>query len=320
MFEDPENPFFSVVVPTYNRASIIGDCMNSVVSQLFKNWELIVIDDGSTDDTGNEVHKIVDRRIRYFKIPRSERSAARNFGVSKSKGQYICFLDSDDYFKPCYLGNLFNRIGETAGVQGIFLGGVEYVNSRKEVIKQWCPLPDLQHQLLVIYILKNRLVVPTISICAHKSILESIKFDERFSLWEDTHLAMRMVADHAYFPFTDNYVCALLHDKSTVGMSLSEVKMSDVVRYADAITSLVGLPYANHFSQVNRQYFLDYLQAKYQLYIYQAFINKQHGIVLSILKLAFNNSKSLGSLYYYIKTLVKVFIQSSLRIDFKCMF
>jgi glycosyltransferase involved in cell wall biosynthesis len=90
----------SVVVPTYNQALHIGECLRSVVSQTYADWEVVVVDDGSTDGTRSEVAKLDDDRIKYFHQVHYGVSEARNVGVSRSSGNYIAFLDSDDMFHP----------------------------------------------------------------------------------------------------------------------------------------------------------------------------------------------------------------------------
>jgi glycosyltransferase involved in cell wall biosynthesis len=89
---------FSIVIPTYNRADIITKTIESVLSQSYPSFELIIVDDGSKDNTEEVIKKISDSRIKYFKIPNQERGAARNFGTNIAKGDYITFLDSDDVF------------------------------------------------------------------------------------------------------------------------------------------------------------------------------------------------------------------------------
>lgn len=89
-------PFFSIVIPTYNRADTVISSVESVLDQTFRDFEVIVIDDGSTDETRKVIEGISDARIKYFWKENGERGAARNFGISKSAGDYITFLDSDD--------------------------------------------------------------------------------------------------------------------------------------------------------------------------------------------------------------------------------
>ncbi len=88
--------FFSIVMPTYNRGHLIGMSIESVLNQTFKSFELLIVDDGSTDKTEEVVKKFENSQITYFKKDNSERGAARNFGASKARGRYINFFDSDD--------------------------------------------------------------------------------------------------------------------------------------------------------------------------------------------------------------------------------
>lgn len=110
MSQSSSEVFFSIVVPTYNRASFIVETIASVLAQSYLAYEIIVVDDGSTDNTQPIVSKLLLPNIRYYKIINSERGAARNFGVSKAKGLYVTFLDSDDVYYPNYLSNAFESL------------------------------------------------------------------------------------------------------------------------------------------------------------------------------------------------------------------
>ena len=88
---------FSIIVPTYNREEYIIKCIDSILDQTYDNFEAIIIDDGSTDNTDNLVKKYHDKRIKYFKNTNHGIGYSRNFGLNKAKGDYIFFLDSDDY-------------------------------------------------------------------------------------------------------------------------------------------------------------------------------------------------------------------------------
>ena len=89
----------SVIIPTYNCAQYIGVAVESVLAQTFADYELIVVDDGSTDETG-DVLKQYEGRLTLIRQENQERSAARNTGIRASAGQYIAFLDSDDIWQP----------------------------------------------------------------------------------------------------------------------------------------------------------------------------------------------------------------------------
>jgi glycosyltransferase involved in cell wall biosynthesis len=92
-------PFFSIIIPTYNREKFLKIALNSVFYQSFSDFELIVIDDGSTDNTARVVQSIKDSRLHYHVYEHAGVSAARNIGITRAQGEFICFLDSDDRFR-----------------------------------------------------------------------------------------------------------------------------------------------------------------------------------------------------------------------------
>ena len=91
---------FTIVVPTYNRAHLISETLDSLQKQQYDNFEVVIVDDGSTDNTEEVVTGIINGKIRYFKKENAERAVARNFGIKKATGDYITFLDSDDILYP----------------------------------------------------------------------------------------------------------------------------------------------------------------------------------------------------------------------------
>jgi glycosyltransferase involved in cell wall biosynthesis len=95
------NPLVSIIIPTYNRAHLIGDTLDSVLGQTYENWECIIVDDGSTDNTKEVVdeYKNLNSRFQYHHRPNDRlkgANACRNYGFSMSQGEYAMFLDSDD--------------------------------------------------------------------------------------------------------------------------------------------------------------------------------------------------------------------------------
>lgn len=97
------SPIFSIIIPTYNRAHLIGATIESILQQDFAHFEVLVIDDGSKDNTNEVVEKFSDSRIQYFKKDNAERGAARNYGAVRAKGNYVNFFDSDDLMYPNHL-------------------------------------------------------------------------------------------------------------------------------------------------------------------------------------------------------------------------
>lgn len=86
----------SVIIPTFNRSYILGKAIDSILDQTYKNWELIIVDDGSSDNTEELVKSYKTTQIRYFKKKHAGPCAARNYGIVKAKGKWITYVDSDD--------------------------------------------------------------------------------------------------------------------------------------------------------------------------------------------------------------------------------
>lgn len=104
-------PKYSIIIPTFNDSARISRAVNSVIRQRVEDWELIIVDDGSTDDTSETVKPFLkDHRINYTKKLNAGVAAARNTGFKKSKGKYIVFLDSDDEVKPQLLSDYERKI------------------------------------------------------------------------------------------------------------------------------------------------------------------------------------------------------------------
>lgn len=107
----------SVVIPTYNRAKFLPRAIESVLAQTFTDWELIIADDGSTDNTEDVLQAYLkDSRIRYIKNPNRGATFARNLGASKAEGGYLTFLDSDDEAHPDWLETFHDEIQKGAEV------------------------------------------------------------------------------------------------------------------------------------------------------------------------------------------------------------
>lgn len=106
-------PLVSIIIPVYNAEKYIGRCLNSILSQNFSDWEVVLIDDGSTDRSGITCDEYVnqDSRIRAFHQKNAGVSAARNLGIEKAIGDYICFVDADDWVDSDFLEkmNFFDK-------------------------------------------------------------------------------------------------------------------------------------------------------------------------------------------------------------------
>ncbi len=134
----------SVIIPTYNRAHLIGRAINSVLNQTHQGFELIVVDDGSTDNTEDVTKEFQqkDERVIYLRHKQNKGgSAARNTGIKASKGKYIAFLDSDDEWLPEKLEkqiNMFNIVPDNIGL--IYCGYYKILEKNGEILKEIIPI------------------------------------------------------------------------------------------------------------------------------------------------------------------------------------
>ena len=179
-------PLFSIILPTYNRRKLLPRAVESVLAQEYTNWELIIIDDGSTDDTRDYVIGILNNKIQYHYHENKGRSASRNKGLEKSKGQYICFLDSDDELLPNYLSCFQHNLNNTTNK--LFLSGVGLVDD-KSVIKI---MPNSNRSTCIVQCLEG--LFNLMPFCFHKSLLLTRRFDESIYYGEDYKFLVPIIA------------------------------------------------------------------------------------------------------------------------------
>ena len=118
-------PKFSIIIPVYNIEQYIRECLQSVVAQTFTDWECIIVNDGSTDNSMERIRGLEDERIRVISQTNMGLSAARNAGIKAAKGEYIFLLDGDDWIVPDALERLNKHID---GQDMICYGGKRFAH------------------------------------------------------------------------------------------------------------------------------------------------------------------------------------------------
>lgn len=202
----------SVILPTYNRSHLIGDAIQSVLDQSYTDFELIVIDDGSTDDTANLVQAFNDNRIRYIYQPNGGVANARNHGVRQAKHDLITFLDSDDVYLPHKLQkqvDYFQAHPNTVFLYSNYL----FVDADLNLIET----RRLHVQGHVFRKLLWRCEIPTPTVMMKRCVFETAGgFDETLALREDVDLWWRIAARHPISCIDEPLVQVRWHPDNTV--------------------------------------------------------------------------------------------------------
>lgn len=222
----PDNPpiIFSIIIPTYNRASLIGDTLQSLVSQSFKQFEILVVDDGSKDNTKEVMAEWVqkDSRIQYFVKQNGERGAARNYGIERAQGRYITFIDSDDIAYDNHLQhayhNLYQRKWPECYAQA-------YEIKDKTTGKLLVEGKSLSAETVNDQLLKGNLL-SCIGVFVKREVLGELRFedDRNFAGTEDWLLWLQLAARYPIYYSNKVTACMLEHDTRSV-LSFPEDKL-----------------------------------------------------------------------------------------------
>mgnify|MGYP001584988006 CR=1 FL=1 len=198
------DPVFSVVISTYNRKDILPRAINSVLGQTFGDFELLVIDNGSTDGTEGVVRAIDDERLKYVKNPTPTDSCdgPRNYGIGMSRGAFISFLDDDDIWYPERLARMKKAIDENPGIPAFCHNENMNVGGAISKVLRHGPWSDDLYERLMY----DGNCLSTCAVAIRKDVFDSLKgFDLRreFSAAADYDFWIRMAAEGIKIHFID---------------------------------------------------------------------------------------------------------------------
>jgi len=182
-------PFFSVIIPVYNRASALRTAIESVRAQTSQDFEIVVVDDGSKDDPRSVAESFGDPRIRFFRQDNQGGGAARNTALDMAQGRFIAPLDSDDIFLPQHLERMKALLDGTTNLVGYARMRVDRGEGRV-FLKP--PRAIRQNEEMASYLLCDRGFVPTITIAVERDMAKTIRYNTRLVAAEDTDFAIRL--------------------------------------------------------------------------------------------------------------------------------
>lgn len=212
-------PFFSIVIPSYNRADLIAKAIQSVLDQTFQDFEIIVVDDCSKDNTAEVVAAFHHPGIRYYRNEVNlERSATRNRGILEATGKYITFLDSDDYYFPGHLKKSYDHLAKhhsdiyyqryaIVDDRGIQTGQGRWI--KQEVFKQ---------------LLKEGTVLHLNGIFVKKEISRTVLFREDMNQSEDYEYFIRLLMNHP-IEYTNELTSALLSHQGRGVLNINKASL-----------------------------------------------------------------------------------------------
>lgn len=192
---------FSVIIPTNNRPKALLKAVKSVLSQKYQNFEVIVINDTSTENY-TEIEKFLssDNRISYFRVEYNNRSKTRNFGIDKAQGDWICFLDDDDVYLDNHLEVLNASIKKNNSKIGIYHTLTE-IHTKTNISKQREIKEHNQHPINY-YLFGNYFTMN--NYCAHQSIFNKHPFPETLWVAEDKYQQITSMAEFPVY-YSNNY-------------------------------------------------------------------------------------------------------------------
>lgn len=183
----------SIIIPTYNREKLIIRSINSILNQTYHNIEVILVDDGSTDNTKKVISQIKDKRFRYIKLRKNQgANVARNIGIQKAIGNYITFQDSDDIFHSDKLEKQINNLKKYNSDFDFCKIRVNINNKLKTIF----PNKKQEKNILkneTINELCNGNFISTQSMLVKKSYIKKYLFDPEFPRLQDYDLVLRML-------------------------------------------------------------------------------------------------------------------------------
>jgi len=214
----------SVVIPTYNRGDVLMNAVASVLAQTRPPAEVIVVDDGSRDDTADRMAALTDPRVRYLRQDNAGVSAARNTGVRAACGDVVAFLDSDDVWKPDKLAHDLDVLERHPEVDAVFTDldkrdGEAYVGSFARDCPPFVRLLArhagadpvvLEPRELRLLLLEEVPIMPS-AFAIRRAVFERVGgFDTTWRSWEDWELFLRLAAANARFAYVDRPLATVI--------------------------------------------------------------------------------------------------------------
>ena len=186
---------FSVIIPTYNRGNLIAKTIESLLNQTYLNFEILIVDDGSTDNTSEIVAPFLSSKVKYFRKENSERGATRNYGTKLASGDYINWFDSDDIAYPNHLSEAELFSGKLNNSE-IFHLSFQYNKPDGSLFRSAEHFPEADNPILY---LGNNLSCNGVFVRRDVALRNLFNEDRKISASEDYDLWLRLAAQYPIY-------------------------------------------------------------------------------------------------------------------------
>jgi glycosyltransferase involved in cell wall biosynthesis len=228
------NPKVSVIIPTYNRAKILPRTIESVLNQTFKDFELIIVDDGSTDNTKQTVGEFQkrDSRVKYiwqenFGAP----AGPKNTGIKNAKGKYIAFLDDDDEWLPEKLERQIKLFSNSSGNLGFVGCNILVVEEKTKKIIKKLKMPSYPKEIFLKKLLEGNFIFTSSSILIKREVLNKVGlFDTNLKYADDWDLWLR-ISENFSFDFVPEYLLKYYIHQKGITINLKPFQEAEEHQY-----------------------------------------------------------------------------------------
>lgn len=263
-FNSQRLPLVSVIVTTFNRASLLSQTLASILAQTFGDFELIVVDNMSTDETSNYVNGLDDERVRYFKNPNYGVIAVnRNYGVMQAKGEYVAFCDDDDLWMVDKLSKQIELLNENSNVVLTYSHAESFLGEK--IISKRMNRRTV-HQNHFFQLLRGNFI-PNSSVLIRRDVFNALGgLNESTSIREDYDMWLRIANSYSILGIDQVLIKYRLHNNNNAGNKVAETKRA--IRTLRSLVRPLHIPFYIYFPNL----FIHYL--KYIIYVSKNLISK----------------------------------------------
>lgn len=237
------SPLISIIIPCYSQAAFLDETLSSIFIQTYKNWECLIINDGSPDNTEEIAKKWVekDSRFKYFFKKNGGVSSTRNFGLEKATGEYVQFLDADDLISNTKLEMSLQVIDKatTENVEVVFTNFRIFTNNKEKTTEPYCILNEgiFTYENLL-YKWNESFSIPIHTAFIKRSLLENIRFPEHMTAQEDWIFWVHLFKSNPKVLFIDQILA--LYRRNFFSRTMSKSMLEDELKAYDYFREILN--------------------------------------------------------------------------------